>query len=55
MNFQSTYPASDHTTNCFVCYRRVALRDTMADLDGPPFVAYYCPECYRAQQSKVAS
>ena len=29
---------------CFVCGRVCYVADMVADLDGPAFTAYYCPE-----------
>ncbi len=33
------------TVTCFGCHVRVNLADTYADLDGPTYQAYYCPNC----------
>ncbi len=41
------------TVSCIECGYRVLLAEAKADLDGPAFKAYYCPDC--AAELKVAS
>jgi hypothetical protein len=33
------------TVSCYGCGERRSLADMFADLDGPAFQAYFCPEC----------
>jgi hypothetical protein len=37
--------ADDFYVKCLKCGGRVRLCDSIIDLDGPPFMAYYCAPC----------
>ena len=30
---------------CYVCGKLVQISNTVIDVEGPPFQAYYCPDC----------
>lgn len=47
MNLHHIVPhdSNGHLVSCYGCGARVPLSSCMADLDGPPFEAYYCDRC----------
>jgi len=40
------------TCNCYKCGRHLKDGPIYADLDGPAYRAYYCPECAKELASK---
>ena len=40
-----TPPRDGQTLQCYHCGKMKAVETMMADLDGEPFVAYYCQPC----------
>jgi hypothetical protein len=38
-------PHNDARVYCYACNRIFALSQTVADLDGPAYAAYYCQPC----------
>ena len=47
MNLHHVNPPDERgqRVTCLGCLARVPLATCMADLEGPAFIAYYCPEC----------
>lgn len=45
MRLQRVTPPGDSKLRCAGCGRWYGMRSMVADLDGRPFVDYYCPGC----------
>lgn len=51
MRLSKVRPGNQHfTVTCRQCLTRVSSEALWADLDGPPFQAYYCDECRKNPQ-----